>query len=144
MNNNVTTYLRIKELKQGIDITRNQILINGKPYHADCIFNGPNQEDIYKSIHSHIIEKCIQGYNCSIFAYGQTGSGKTYTIQGNERGPGIVQRSLSFLHNYCDTIKLSFIEIYNENMIDLFETENNISIREDRSKNSTVLVKDQI
>ena len=29
-----------------------------------------------------MVDKCIEGYNATIFAYGQTGSGKTYTMQG--------------------------------------------------------------
>lgn len=32
----------------------------------------------------------MDGVNGTVFAYGQTSSGKTYTIQGNEREPGII------------------------------------------------------
>jgi len=33
-----------------------------------------------------MVEKVLQGYNCTVFAYGQTGSGKSYTMQGKEDG----------------------------------------------------------
>lgn len=131
MNENIITCLRIKENKSKPAFTPNHINVQNKSFNVDNIFYGADQNDIFQYFSKTILSKCIQGYNCSVFAYGQTGSGKTYTIQGTESDPGLVQRSLSFFHNNYDEIKLSFIEIYNENMLDLFEPENEINIRED-------------
>ena len=138
MNSNILTYLRIKQSNHKPTFQNNHISVQNKNFTVNNIFYGPNQEEVFQNISKNILTKCLQGYNCTVFAYGQTGSGKTYTIQGSEDNPGLVQRTLSFLHNNFDTIKLSFIEIYNENMIDLFDPENEISIREDPINGVTV------
>lgn len=138
MNSNILTYLRIKKSAQKPAFQNNHINIQNKSFNVNNIFYGSNQEDVFQNISKSILSKCLQGYNCSVFAYGQTGSGKTYTIQGTEENPGLVQRTLSFLHNNFDTIKLSFIEIYNENMIDLYNPGNDISIREDPIEGVTI------
>lgn len=128
VNNNIITYIRIKDSDSKTEHNREHIRIQNKIYQADKIITGPSQEELFLLIKKSILEKCTKGYNCSIFAYGQTGSGKTYTIQGNETNPGLVQRALEYLHGIYDNLKLSFIEIYNENMIDLFNNEGNSSI----------------
>lgn len=138
MNENIVTCLRIKEAITKPQYTANHISLQNKPFNVDNIFYGPDQSDIFQYISKSILSRCLQGYNCSVFAYGQTGSGKTYTIQGTDSNPGLVQRSLSFFHNNYDEIKLSFIEIYNENMLDLSEPKNEISIREDPISGVTV------
>lgn len=60
--------------------------------------------------------------NITIFAYGQTGSGKTFTMNGNENNPGII---LMFIEKFIKItkIQISFIEIYNEKIVDLFSGE---------------------
>lgn len=133
-NNNILTYIRIKDANKSNDIKRDCIKIQNKIFYADKIIQGPNQEELFKLIHRNILDKCIRGYNCSVFAYGQTGSGKTYTIQGTESEPGLVIRSLVHLHGIYESLRFSFVEIYNENMIDLFnnvENSNAIGIRDD-------------
>ncbi|ELA42858.1 uncharacterized protein VICG_00173 [Vittaforma corneae ATCC 50505] len=131
MNENILTCLRIKETSAKPVFTPNHINVQNKSFAVDSIFYGPDQNEIFQYVSKTILSKCVQGYNCSVFAYGQTGSGKTYTIQGTDSSPGLAQRSLSFFHNNYDEVKLSFIEIYNENMLDLSVPENEISIRED-------------
>lgn len=131
MNSNILTYLRVKNTSQKPIFQGNHINIQNKSFNVNNIFYGSNQEEVFLNISKNILSKCLQGYNCSVFAYGQTGSGKTFTIQGSDDNPGLVQRTLAFLHNNFDSIKLSFIEIYNENMIDLYDPVNEISIRED-------------
>lgn len=134
MNSNILTYLRVKETNHKLRTSGNKIVLGNKTYGADHILFGKNQDNIYQHITKSILSKCVQGYNCSVFAYGQTGSGKTYTIQGDYMNPGLIPRSLDFLHNIYDEVLLSFIEIYNESMIDLFEPSNSINIREDPSE----------
>lgn len=138
MNRNILTYLRIKEADPKPVFAHNHITIQNKMFQFDTVLYGPNQNEMFQHISKNILAKCIQGYNCSVFAYGQTGSGKTYTIQGTESSPGLVQRSLSFLHNNYDELKLSFIEVYNENMVDLYKPETFINIREDPIEGVTV------
>lgn len=71
----------------------------------------------------------MQGYNGTIFAYGQTGTGKTFTMEGvSDKADlkGIIPRSIDWIFNsiksYSDQnflVRVSFVEIYNEEVIDL-------------------------
>jgi hypothetical protein len=87
----------------------------------------------------------IKGYNATIFAYGQTGAGKTYTIQGlsieqipdehdRHKLRGIMPRTFEYIIHTLkhkattDTtmeyiLKCSYIEIYQEQLIDLLNTQ---------------------
>ena len=56
-----------------------------------------DQESMFARTARNIAEKCVEGYNGTIFAYGQTGSGKTHTIQGPENDHGIMQRSFKLI-----------------------------------------------
>ena len=80
----------------------------------------------------------LQGFNSTIIAYGQTGTGKTFTMEG-----GIMPRSaeeiFKYIHqnkmNYYFTIKVSYLQVYNETIQDLLATDkNNLVIREDKKK----------
>lgn len=94
------------------------------------------QVDVYKSVVQPLINEVISGYNCTVFAYGQTGTGKTFTMEGkrspdphisweNDPLAGIVPRTLSQLFDelrllgvdFC--VKVSFLELYNEEVFDL-------------------------
>ncbi len=80
-----------------------------------------------------LVEQCFEGYNSAILAYGQTGSGKTYTmgtassrkIPCEERGilPRVIENIFSEVQRnsvkYRYSIKATFLEIYNEHIIDL-------------------------
>ncbi|KAH8855752.1 Kinesin-like protein KIF6 [Schistosoma japonicum] len=82
--------------------------------------------------------ECLR-YNGTIFAYGQTGSGKTYTITGgaerySERG--IIPRCLAYLFDHFEkeltseyTLKISYMEIYNEIGYDLLDSRHHSTTR---------------
>lgn len=134
MLDNVRTYLRIKPqaIPEDIVVSGDSMVVDGNKFSFDRIFRGSTQQEVFQEVSKSLLVECMQGYNCTLFAYGQTGSGKTYTIQGNAHNIGIVQRSLSLLHRNTDLkISLSFVEIYNEMMLDLFDPEASLSIRED-------------
>ena len=61
--------------------------------------------------------------NATILAYGQTGAGKTFTMLGNKKEKGIIQRSLEDIFRICDpetdSIGIAFYEIHNEKVFDL-------------------------
>jgi kinesin family protein 11 len=92
----------------------------------------------------------LQGFNCTIFAYGQTGTGKTYTMSGDitEQSPlpenaGIIPRVLESLFSKLDalpdspssgaapetSVKISFIELYNEELRDLLSVDETAKLK---------------
>ncbi|XP_050399576.1 kinesin-like protein KIFC3 isoform X2 [Patella vulgata] len=96
-------------------------------FEMDKVFNeNSSQTEVFEEVRS-IVTSCVDGYNVCIFAYGQTGSGKTYTMEGPVSDPGINQRALIELFNETRergtdweyTISVSVLEIYNENIRDL-------------------------
>ncbi|XP_068619569.1 kinesin-like protein Klp61F isoform X1 [Battus philenor] len=102
------------------------------------------QVEVYQEVVSPLIEEVLAGYNCTVFAYGQTGTGKTHTMVGENIGEestwqndplaGIIPRSLSQLFdelrltNTEYTVRVSYLELYNEELFDL------LSSSEDNSK----------
>ncbi|KAH8866671.1 Kinesin-like protein KIF9 [Schistosoma japonicum] len=93
------------------------------------IFYHNSQEEIYHATASNLIKNALTGINGTILCYGQTGAGKTYTMSGLSQvyaDRGIIPRSLEHLFEEIQkismlsvSVKLSYIEIYNEQIIDL-------------------------
>lgn len=86
------------------------------------------QEEIFADT-KPIVLSCIDGYNVCLMAYGQTGSGKTYTMMGPTENPGVNRRAIRELLQLAKdrpeiefTIKVSLMEVYNENLYDLLST----------------------
>ena len=97
------------------------------------------------------------GYNATVFAYGQSGSGKTFTMGTSTstlhtQAEGMIPRSLRQIFRTIEDDKLngykivcSFIEIYNEDFLDLLlgigsasKDAKEIQIRED-SENRIII-----
>ncbi|KNE64171.1 hypothetical protein AMAG_09213 [Allomyces macrogynus ATCC 38327] len=100
-------------------------------FEFDTVF-GPDavQNDVYEQTVAPLVDAFTNGFNATVFAYGQTASGKSYTM-GTATLPreveqqGIIPRALRAIF---DTVsddamavkaKLSLVEIYNEDIIDL-------------------------
>ncbi|CAA0302464.1 unnamed protein product [Arabidopsis thaliana] len=86
---------------------------------------------VYELLTKDIINAAVEGFNGTAFAYGQTSSGKTFTMTGSETDPGIIRRSVrdvfERIHMISDReflIRVSYMEIYNEEINDLLAVEN--------------------
>jgi centromeric protein E len=86
---------------------------------------------VYELLTKDIIHAAVEGFNGTAFAYGQTSSGKTFTMTGSETDPGIIRRSVrdvfERIHMISDReflIRVSYMEIYNEEINDLLAVEN--------------------
>ncbi|KAG6900399.1 hypothetical protein C0993_011092 [Termitomyces sp. T159_Od127] len=117
------------------------------------------QYDLFMSTAKPLVSRFIEGFNCTILAYGQTSSGKTFTMTGIDldadptdpnNGMGIIPRAVSTIFSSAKqlkeerggawnfSVKGSFIEIYNEDLIDLLSLDDTVGgrrevqIREDK------------
>ncbi|GLC41340.1 hypothetical protein PLESTM_001185400 [Pleodorina starrii] len=101
-------------------------------YELDNIF-GPDwtTEKIYKVTTQPLIVKMVNGFNSTVFAYGQTSSGKTHTMRGTVECPGIIPLAVDEAFKLIEStetreylIRVSYMEIYNEEVNDLLAPEN--------------------
>ncbi|XP_042310283.1 kinesin-like protein KIF27 isoform X2 [Sceloporus undulatus] len=139
-------------------IPNTQQIIIGKDrvFTFDFVFDKySTQDEVYTTCIKPLVASLIEGYNATVFAYGQTSSGKTYTIGGGhvalvaEEERGIIPRAIQEIfqiifenHNVDFTVKVSYIEVYKEEVRDLLELETSMKdlhIREDE-KGNTVIV----
>ena len=107
-------------------------------------------QEVYSNVAKGIVESVVNGLNGTIFAYGQTSSGKTYTMQGSgtiEEGKdgdgGVVHMAARDVFSQISDdpdrvflLRVSFIEIYNEEVRDLLVSGNDkvLQIREDNTR----------
>ena len=114
-----TDYLRLDKTKD-------------KSYAFDHAF-GPEsaQVELYEATAKSLVPEVISGCNACCFAYGATGSGKTYTMMGSSEAPGVIPLAVEALftqveaasEEYLVTVKMQYVEIYNEQIKDLLEPE---------------------
>ncbi|NXA36712.1 KIF27 protein, partial [Eudromia elegans] len=136
--------------------TQQIIIGKDRAFTFDFVFGkNSTQEEVYAACIKPLVVSLTEGYNATVFAYGQTGSGKTYTIGGGhiasiaEDEKGIIPRAIQELFqrisendNIDFSVKVSYIEVYKEELRDLLELETsvkNLHIREDE-KGNTVIV----
>ncbi|XP_010259969.1 PREDICTED: kinesin-like protein KIN-5D [Nelumbo nucifera] len=124
----------------------------------DKVF-GPTslQKDLYDQAVSPIVIEVLEGYNCTIFAYGQTGTGKTYTMEGGGRkskngdlpsDAGVIPRAVGQIFDILEaqnseySVKVTFLELYNEEITDLLAPEECTKFIDDKSKKPIALMED--
>ncbi|NXO03497.1 KIF4 protein, partial [Rhinopomastus cyanomelas] len=123
---------------------------SNKPFTFDYVFDpSVEQEEVFNTAVAPLIRGIFKGYNATVLAYGQTGSGKTYSMGGtytadqeHEPSVGVIPRVIKLLFQEKEqrqdwefTLKVSYLEIYNEDILDLLcssrERSSQISIRDD-------------
>ena len=103
------------------------------------------QREVYSHVQP-IVRSALAGYNGVIFAYGQTGSGKTYTMQGPAEAPGVIPHALTEIFQTAARsaamgargekggrrfeFKLSYVELYNEDLLDLLSSSDDVEEEE--------------
>ncbi|XP_021939592.1 kinesin-like protein KIF21A isoform X2 [Zootermopsis nevadensis] len=115
-----------------------------KAFTYDYVFDtNVQQEDVYTTCVEALVNGSLEGYNATVLAYGQTGSGKTYTmgtgfdVEVESEQIGIVPRAIRHLFHGIQNranqaqeagqpapefkIVAQFMELYNEDIIDLFD-----------------------
>jgi len=98
-------------------------------FKLDKVLSNASQEQVFECCAADVVRSVMDGYNGTILAYGQTGAGKTHTMTGGHVGfadRGIVPRAISLIFSEAAarpessvTVRLSYLEIYNELMFDL-------------------------
>ncbi|XP_041808207.1 kinesin family member 4 isoform X2 [Chelmon rostratus] len=120
-----------------------------KAFTYDFVFDPTaEQEEVFNTAVSSLLNGLFKGYHATVLAYGQTGSGKTFSMGGtytsaqeNDPSVGVIPRVIRRIFEekekrtdseFC--LAVSYLEIYNEDILDLLCTSKDkpaISIRED-------------
>lgn len=124
-----------------VELTKADEPAKSSTFHFDYIFDQEStQLEVYEDCVVEMVDAALAGVNASILAYGQTGSGKTFTVLGDVKpnplendlltpDSGLFLRVLDDLMEYKlrknsqgwhVVVGLSCVEIYNDNIRDLF------------------------
>jgi len=140
-------YRAVKIERNQITVSRNNT--PSKRYSFDGVCSEyTTQLELFEHHVSDKVTDVLEGFNCTVFAYGQTGTGKTFTMEGDfgelmhasrwsddQNGvqlpdnAGIIPRCVEKIFERLDdgdleySIKVSYLEIYNEELCDLLTTE---------------------
>ncbi|KAH9690361.1 kinesin-like protein KIN-4C [Citrus sinensis] len=112
-----------------------QVQIGSHAFTYDYVYGSTASPStaIYDDCVAPLVEALVHGYNATVLAYGQTGSGKTYTMGTNYSGEGsnsgIIPKVMDNIFRRVETMKdsteflirVSFIEIFKEEVFDLLD-----------------------
>ncbi|XP_027438996.1 kinesin-like protein KIF9 isoform X4 [Zalophus californianus] len=126
-NKSIDIHLK-KDLQRGV--------VNNKQtdwsFKLDGVLHNASQDLVYETVAKDVVAQALNGYNGTIMCYGQTGAGKTYTMTGateNYKHRGILPRALQQVFRmiaerptHAITVRVSYLEIYNESLFDLLST----------------------
>nr|XP_043637213.1 kinesin-like protein NACK1 [Erigeron canadensis] len=120
----------------------NERVIQPSSFTFDKVF-GPATitESVYEEGVKTVALSALMGINATIFAYGQTSSGKTFTMRGiTEKAVNDIYQHILQTPEREFRIKISGLEIYNENVRDLLNSESgrNLKLRDDPEKGTVV------
>ncbi|KAL7750533.1 hypothetical protein RI367_003869 [Sorochytrium milnesiophthora] len=136
----------------------------------DQIYTGScSNRSIYAQLAQDIVRSAMEGINGTIFAYGQTASGKTFTMNGSAKDPGIVVLSIKDIYDHITahaksvrqsalafrmaqpltrniqskrewTVRMSYVEIYNEVIRDLLSEKDNDNLRVHEDTSGSIFI----
>ncbi|KAK1431172.1 hypothetical protein QVD17_14456 [Tagetes erecta] len=115
-----------------------------------CRFLDPkHNKGQYTTMQSTLLYMKFLGALIAVFAYGQTGTDKTYIMEGGMRNKDDAIRRA--VRQICDTLKaqnadysmkVTFLELYNEEIVDLLTIEDYTRSLEERQKKPISLMED--
>ncbi|NXM36134.1 KIF9 protein, partial [Oxyruncus cristatus] len=98
-------------------------------FRMDGLLHNTSQDQVYETVAKDLVAEALRGYNGTIMCYGQTGAGKTYTMTGatsEYKHRGIIPRAIQQVFkaareslNLFISVRISYLEIYNEALFDL-------------------------
>ncbi|XP_062164836.1 kinesin-like protein KIN-4C [Alnus glutinosa] len=122
-----------------------QVQIGSHLFTYDYVYGstGPPCSRLYDDCVAPLVDALLHGYNATVLAYGQTGSGKTYTMGTNYMGEGsnggvipkVVESIFKRVEATKDSteflIRVSFIEIFKEEVFDLLDPNSPVASKAD-------------
>ena len=106
---------------------------------------------VYHGLVRPLVNAAYLGRHGTVFCYGQTGAGKTYTMQGDDdcvqNTTGIIQMAAADLFDLIEegsrecSVRVSFIEIYNERIRDLLSDCDELTVTDDQKSGNIVNAK---
>ncbi|KAK2859641.1 hypothetical protein Q5P01_004261 [Channa striata] len=107
-------------------------LLSPLSFQMEGVLQDVSQEEVYSRVCQQVVQGALDGYNGTVMCFGQTGAGKTYTMTGSTglyKQRGIIPRALQEVFQevekrteYSFSVHLSYLEIYNETMVDLLSS----------------------
>uniref|UniRef100_A0A663FCK2 Kinesin-like protein n=1 Tax=Aquila chrysaetos chrysaetos TaxID=223781 RepID=A0A663FCK2_AQUCH len=131
-NKTIDIYIK-KDAKKGVVNNRQ----TDWSFRLDGVLHNTSQELAYETVAKKLVSEALIGYNGTIMCYGQTGAGKTYTMTGataEYKHRGIIPRAIQQVLDLSGkratahsvdpfiTVRISYLEIYNETLFDLLST----------------------
>ncbi|CAE6252120.1 unnamed protein product [Arabidopsis arenosa] len=122
-----------------------QVHIGSHTFTYDFVYGNAGYpcSEIYNHCVAPLVDALFKGYNATVLAYGQTGSGKTYTMGTNYSGDstngGIIPNVMEDIFRRVETtkdssellIRVSFIEIFKEEVFDLLDSNSSALLKND-------------
>lgn len=122
-----------------------QVQIGSHSFTYDYVYgsSAPPCSALYDDCVAPLVDALFHGYNATVLAYGQTGSGKTYTMgtnyTGEESSSGVIPKVMESIFKRVEAtkdsteflIRVSFIEIFKEEVFDLLDPNSQVFAKAD-------------
>ncbi|NP_001333655.1 125 kDa kinesin-related protein isoform X1 [Zea mays] len=154
---NAQSAISCNESKREVTVLHSLFKQADKTFTFDKVFGPQSQQrSIYNHAVAPLVTEVLEGYNCTVFVFGQTGTGKTYTMEGEMRQKvselpdtaGVIPRAVCHIFEILTarkadySMKVTFLELYNEDITDLLSLEDQSRFPEGRQKRPITLMED--